>query len=107
MGDLEKFKEQLPNKEKYYSSLTGKNISDKEYEDVIEVWNKFELKAMKDFHKVCLKCDVILFAVVEKFRNNSLTKWIMSQSLFECTDFKGCVCYIFASLFYISKTEQL
>ena len=31
MSDFEKFKEQLPNKEKFYSSLTGKRISDKEY----------------------------------------------------------------------------
>ena len=32
MSDFEKFKEKLPNKEKLYSSLIGKKISDKEYE---------------------------------------------------------------------------
>ena len=34
MSDFEKFKEQLPSKQKFYSSLAGKKISDKEYEHV-------------------------------------------------------------------------
>ena len=32
MSNVEKFKEQLPSKGKFYSLLTGKKISDKEYE---------------------------------------------------------------------------
>ena len=32
MSDLKKFKEQLPNKEKFYSSLTSTNIHEKEFE---------------------------------------------------------------------------
>ena len=43
-SDSEKFKEESPSKEKFYSSLTGKNISDKEYDHVLKVWNKFEIK---------------------------------------------------------------
>ena len=31
MGDFEKFKEELLSKEKFYSSLTGRKITDKEY----------------------------------------------------------------------------
>ena len=31
MSDFEKFKEKLPNKERFYSSLTSKKISEKEY----------------------------------------------------------------------------
>ena len=46
MSDFEKFKEKLPCKQKFYSSLTGKRISDKEYGHVIKVWNKFEMKTM-------------------------------------------------------------
>ena len=30
MSNFEKFKEELPSKEKFYSSLTRKNITDKE-----------------------------------------------------------------------------
>ena len=73
MTDSDKFKEQLPRKEKFYSSLTGKKISDKEYEHVHKVLNKFDMKTMKDYHNLYLKCDVLLLAdVFEKFRSNSL-----------------------------------
>ena len=34
MSDFEKFKEELPRKEKFYSSLTGKKISEKEYKNM-------------------------------------------------------------------------
>ena len=45
MSNFEKFKE-LPNKETFYSSLTGKKISDKEYKHGLNVLNKFEVKTM-------------------------------------------------------------
>ena len=41
ISDFEKFKEELPSKEKFYSSLTDRNISHKEYEKVLKVWKKF------------------------------------------------------------------
>ena len=37
MSNFEKFKEELPSKEKFYSSLTGKKISGKEYKHVLNV----------------------------------------------------------------------
>ena len=37
MSDFEKFKEELPSKEKFHSLLTGKKISDKEYKHVLNV----------------------------------------------------------------------
>ena len=58
MTDFEKFKEQLSSKEKFYNSLTGKNISDKEYDHVFNVWNKFKMKTIKDYHDLNLKSDV-------------------------------------------------
>ena len=42
MPDFEKFKEELPNKEKFYSSLTDRKITDKEYEHVLNVWKKMK-----------------------------------------------------------------
>ena len=39
MYDLEKFNKTLPCKNKFYSSL-----NDKEYQHVLEVWYKFEMK---------------------------------------------------------------
>ena len=37
MSDFAKFKEELPSKEKFYSLLTGKNVSDKDSEHVFQV----------------------------------------------------------------------
>ena len=48
MSNFEKFKEELPSKEKFYSSLTDRKISGKEYEHFLNVWNKFEMKTRKD-----------------------------------------------------------
>ena len=81
MSDFKKFKEVLPSKEKFNSSLTGKTISDKEYDHVLKVWNKFEMKTMKDYHDLYLKCDVLLLAdVFEKFRNTSLKNYGLCSS---------------------------
>ena len=61
---------------KRYSLLKGKKVSDKEYEHVIKVWNKFEMKTMKDYYKLYLKCNVLLLAdVFENFRNNRLKNY--------------------------------
>ena len=76
MSDFEKFKEELPIKEKFYSSLTGEKNSDKEYKHVLNVWKKFDAKAMKDYHDLYLKGDVLLLAdVFENFRNNSFKNY--------------------------------
>ena len=50
--------------------LTDRKISDKEYE---HVWEKIEMKMMKDDLELYLKCDVLLLAdVLENFRNKNL-----------------------------------
>ena len=68
MSDFEKFKEELRSKENLYSSSTSRKISEKEYEHVLKVWNKFEMKAMNDYHDLYLKCDVLLLPdVFQKF----------------------------------------
>ena len=79
ISDFERFKEQLTSKEKFYSSLTGKNISDKE--NALNVWNKFERKTTKDHHDLYLKCEVLLLAdMFEKFRNSSLKNYGLCTS---------------------------
>ena len=45
-------------------SLTNRKISDKGYDHVLKVWNKFEMKTIKDYHDFYLKCDVLLLADV-------------------------------------------
>ena len=47
--------------------------SDKEHKHVLAVWNKFEMKTMKDYHNLYLKFGVLLLVdVFEKFQNNSI-----------------------------------
>ena len=55
MSDFENFKEELPSKEKFDSSSTNRNISDKEYKYVLNVWEKIEMKRMKDYHDLHVK----------------------------------------------------
>ena len=72
MCDFERFREELPIKEKFYSSLSGKKMSDEEYEHILKVCDKLEMKTMKDYHDLYLKRDVSLLAdVFEKFRNST------------------------------------
>ena len=81
MSNFEKFKVDLPSKEKFYSSLTNRKISDKEYEHVLKASNKFEIKTMKDYHDLYLKCDILLIVeVFEKFRNNRLKNYGLCPS---------------------------
>ena len=65
MSDFEKFKEQFSSKEKFYMSST-----------VLNVRNKFDMKTVKNYHKLYLKCDVLLLAdVFEKIRGNSVRNY--------------------------------
>ena len=81
MSDFKKFKERLPSKEKFYSSLTGEDNSDKEYEHALNIWNKFHKFESIDFHDLYLKYDVPLLAdVFENSRNNSLKNYGLCSS---------------------------
>ena len=65
----------------FYSSLTDRKITDKEYERVIKVWKKVEMKIMKDYHDLYLKCGLLLLAdVFQKFRNNCLKNYGLCPS---------------------------
>ena len=75
MSGFEKLKEVLPSKEKFYSSLSSRNIIGKEYEHVLNIRSKFEKQKIKDYHNLYLKYEFLLLAdVFEKFRNNNLKK---------------------------------
>ena len=68
MCHFEKFRETMPNENKFYSWLSAKGNSEKVYQDVLRVWNKFELKIMKEYHDLYLKCDLLL--LVDVFLKN-------------------------------------
>ena len=80
MSKIEKSKKELPTKEKFYSSSTGRKITDKEYEHVLNVWNKYEIK---DYQDLYLKCDILLLAdAFEKLRNNNFSNYGLCPSLY-------------------------
>ena len=60
-----------------YSSLTNKNIHDAQYKHVFNVWNKFEVKTMKDYN-LYSKCDALFLADV--FSKNSLKNYGLCPS---------------------------
>ena len=73
MSNFEKFNGEFSWKEKFDSLLTGKTVSCHEDDHIIKIWNKFEMKTIKDYHDLYLICDVLVLAdIFEKFRNNNL-----------------------------------
>ena len=74
MDDFDKFNDKsLPSKEKFFSILNDKHISNEEYEHAQSIWKIFNLKTMGEYHDIYLKSDVLLLAdVFEKFRKTCL-----------------------------------
>jgi len=67
---------QLPEKEKFYSSLSGKGITDEEYAHAQKVWETFGCQTMGDYHDLYITTDVLLLAdVFENFRKVSQAKY--------------------------------
>ena len=61
MNSWDKFEEtRLPNIDKFYSKLNMSGIIESEYQHARNVWDKFNLKNMGDYHDLYLKTDVIL-----------------------------------------------
>ena len=61
---------ELPGKEKFYSTLTGKTITDPEYSHAQKVWETYNCNTLLDYHNLYLKTDVLLLAdCFEKYRN--------------------------------------
>ena len=71
MDSVEKFKDKkLPPRKAFYSKLTGKGISEKNYKHACNVWNSFNMETMKDYHELYNDSDVLLLAdVFENFRD--------------------------------------
>ena len=71
MDTEEKFKNtKLPPREAFYSKLSGKGISEKDYKHAWNVWHTFKMKTFKDYHELYNETDVLLLAdVFENFRD--------------------------------------
>ena len=71
MDNWERFDEtSLPDKETFYSSLNMKNIDDFDYRHGNNVFKKFKLKSLGEYHDLYVQSDTLLLAdVFENFRN--------------------------------------
>ena len=71
MDTEEKFNDtKLPPPQAFYSKLSGKGITNKDYKHACNVWKTFKMETFKDYHKLYNITDVLLLAdVFENFRN--------------------------------------
>ena len=71
MDSEEKFNDtKLPPREAFYSKLSGKGITEKDYNHAGDVWNSFKMKTFKEYHELYNITDVLLLAdVFENFRD--------------------------------------
>ena len=71
MDTEEKFNHtKLPPREAFYSKLSGRGISEKDYKHAWNVWHTFKMKTFKDYHELYNETDVLLLAdVFENFRD--------------------------------------
>ena len=70
MDSEEKFNDtKLPPQRAFYSKLSGKGITEKDYKHAWNVWNSFKMKTFKEYHELYNITDVLLLAdVFENFR---------------------------------------
>ena len=70
MDSFERFGEtKLPEKEKFYSSLSGQGITDEEYAHAKQVWETFGCRNLGDYHNLYVALDSALLAeLFENFR---------------------------------------
>ena len=71
MDSEEKFNDtKIPPREVFYSKVSGKGITEKDYKHAGNVWNTFNMKTFKEYHELYNITDVLLLAdVFENFRD--------------------------------------
>ena len=73
---FEKLSNELPSRDKFYSSLTNCSNGDNNREDIRNIWKTFRVRIMKDRYDLCLKIYVLtLRCVFETFRKESGYNW--------------------------------
>ena len=73
----------LPNKESFYSNLNLENIDDIDYRHVNNVFKRFKLKNLGEYHDLYVQSDTLLLAdVFENFRNTCLKVYELDPAHF-------------------------
>ena len=84
MGKWERFNEtSLPSKESFYSNLNMEDIDDIDYRHGNNVFNKFKLNNLGDYHDLYVQSDTLLLAdVFENFRDKCLKEYELDLAHF-------------------------
>ena len=70
------YDKKLPSIEKFYSSLKLQNISKREYDKTIEIFNKLKCKNVKDYLEIYMELDIYLQGdIFNVFRNTIWDKY--------------------------------
>lgn len=77
MNTFKRFlKTKLPDIKDFFSKLSNSDISKEDYDHALNIWNKFNIKNMGEYHDLYLKSDVLLLAdVFESFRNTCMNAY--------------------------------
>jgi hypothetical protein len=84
MNDASRLDEdRLPAREHFFSTLTNRECSEKDYAHAQRVWAKFNCRTLLDYHNLYLKVDVLQLAdVFESFRNSNHTHFGLDPSYY-------------------------
>ena len=84
MDNWERFDEKsLPDKESFYSSLNVENIDDTDHGHGNNVFKKFKLKNLGEYHDLYVQSDTLLLAdVFENFRNMCIKVYELDPARF-------------------------
>ena len=84
MDNWERFNEaSLPSKESFYSNLNMEDIDDIDYRHGNNVFNKFKLNNLGDYHDLYVQSDTLLLAdVFENFRDMCLKEYELDPAHF-------------------------
>ena len=84
MDEWNKFDEkELPVKESFYSNLTMEDVSDTDYKHANNVFKKFSLNNLGEYHDLYVRSDTLLLAdIFENFRNACLNNYELDPAHF-------------------------
>ena len=84
VDEWDKFNEKvLPGKESFYSNLTLENISETDYAHANNVFKKFSINNLGEYHDLYVRSDTLLLAdIFENFRQSCLRNYELDPAHF-------------------------
>ena len=84
MDEWNKFNEKvLPSKESFYINLTLENSTKKDYAHANNVFKKFNINNLGEYHDLYVRSDTLLLAdIIENFRQSCLKNYELDPAYF-------------------------